>query len=422
MAVLTMVMSAVLSTFGYVACRSLITEYIPIFIQRRMYGNDQCKVNSDDPVPEPMGVICAAVYLIVMFLFIPFPFVEWIGSEVTFPYSKFLAFLSGLISICMAILLGFADDVLDLRWRHKLIFPTLSSLPILMVYYVSGSSTTIVIPSVVRTLLSSVVPSFVVSTIPASVDIHILYYVFMCLVVVFCTNAINILAGVNGLESGQALVVAFSVVVFNIVQVGRVEECWDHQLSLFFLIPFLACTFALYQFNKYPARVFVGDTFCYWAGMTLAVVSILGHFSKTMILFLIPQVLNFLYSIPQLFKLVPCPRHRLPCFDEKTDTVSMSKVKFKNSDLKPLGGLILRLLSACGLLHCKKFVFSFNCYLILIWQEINNLTVINLVLKFTEPLHEKTLTNILLSIQIVCSVFAFFIRFYLASCLYDVVN
>merc|ERR1719198_884098 len=25
-----------------------------------------------------------------------------------------------------------------------------------------------------------------------------------------------------------------------------------------------------------------------------------------------PQVLNFLYSLPQLFKLVPCPRHRLP--------------------------------------------------------------------------------------------------------------
>ncbi|KHJ82138.1 hypothetical protein OESDEN_18170 [Oesophagostomum dentatum] len=85
-----------------------------------------------------MGVICAAVYLIVMFLFIPFPFAEWLGTESVFPYSKFLAFLSGLISICTAILLGFADDVLDLKWRHKLAFPTLSSLPLLMVYYVSG--------------------------------------------------------------------------------------------------------------------------------------------------------------------------------------------------------------------------------------------------------------------------------------------
>lgn len=63
---------------------------------------------------------------------------------------------------------------------------------------------------------------------------------------------------------------------------------------------------------RYPSSVFVGDTFCYFAGMTFAVVGILGHFSKTMLLFFIPQVINFIYSLPQLFRIVPCPRHRLP--------------------------------------------------------------------------------------------------------------
>jgi UDP-N-acetylglucosamine--dolichyl-phosphate N-acetylglucosaminephosphotransferase len=66
--------------------------------------------------------------------------------------------------------------------------------------------------------------------------------------------------------------------------------------------------------NRYPSRVFVGDTFCYFSGMTFAVVGILGHFSKTMLLFFLPQVANFVYSVPQLFHLVPCPRHRLPRF------------------------------------------------------------------------------------------------------------
>lgn len=42
---------------------------------------------------------------------------------------------------------------------------------------------------------------------------------FAALQVVFSTNAINILAGINGLEAGQALVIALSAVVFNIVQV-----------------------------------------------------------------------------------------------------------------------------------------------------------------------------------------------------------
>lgn len=48
--------------------------------------------------------------------------------------------------------------------------------------------------------------------------------------------------------------------------------------------------FCLFLFSRYPARVFVGDTFCYWAGMTLASTCIIGRFSKTMALFLIPQV------------------------------------------------------------------------------------------------------------------------------------
>lgn len=49
-----------------------------------------------------------------------------------------------------------------------------------------------------------------------------------------------------------------------------------------------------------------------------AVAGILGHFSETLLLFLGPQVFNFVYSIPQLFKFVHCPRHRLPTFDPAT--------------------------------------------------------------------------------------------------------
>jgi UDP-N-acetylglucosamine--dolichyl-phosphate N-acetylglucosaminephosphotransferase len=41
---------------------------------------------------------------------------------------------------------------------------------------------------------------------------------------------------------------------------------------------------------RYPSKVFVGDTFTYFAGMTIAVAGILGHFSETLLLFLVPQV------------------------------------------------------------------------------------------------------------------------------------
>jgi UDP-N-acetylglucosamine--dolichyl-phosphate N-acetylglucosaminephosphotransferase len=70
---------------------------------------------------------------------------------------------------------------------------------------------------------------------------------------------------------------------------------WYQGLSLCIIGPFLATSIALYILNRYPAKVFVGDTYCYWAGMTLAVVGILGRFSKTLMLFLVPQVRNFGY-------------------------------------------------------------------------------------------------------------------------------
>ena len=37
-------------------------------------------------------------------------------------------------------------------------------------------------------------------------------------------------------------------------------------------------------------QVFVGDTYTYFAGMTLAVAGILGHYAETLLLFMMPQV------------------------------------------------------------------------------------------------------------------------------------
>lgn len=147
--------------------------------------------------------------------------------------------------------------------------------------------------------------------------------VYMVMLVIFCTNSINILAGVNGLEAGQTFVVACAMLLHNMMQLagyaGSVPATRDaHLFSVYMVLPLAATTLGLLMFNWYPSNVFVGDTFTYFAGMTIAVAGILGHFSETLLLFLIPQLINFVYSMPQLFGLVHCPRHRLPVFDPKT--------------------------------------------------------------------------------------------------------
>jgi len=43
------------------------------------------------------------------------------------------------------------------------------------------------------------------------------------MVAVFCTNAINILAGINGLEVGQSIVIASSILIFNFIELQGFE-------------------------------------------------------------------------------------------------------------------------------------------------------------------------------------------------------
>jgi UDP-N-acetylglucosamine--dolichyl-phosphate N-acetylglucosaminephosphotransferase len=182
--------------------------------------------------------------------------------------------------------------------------------------------------------------------------------VYMIMLVIFCTNSINILAGVNGLEAGQTFVIACAVLFHNLHMLagapGQVPSIRDgHLFSAYLMLPLAATTLGLLAFNWYPSQVFVGDTFTYFAGMALAVAGILGHFSETLLMFFIPQIINFVYSLPQLFKIVPCPRHRLPRFDPQTGllhpTPNMNVVN-----------LVLRLLGPC-----TEF---WLCVRILAWQ------------------------------------------------------
>ena len=69
-----------------------------------------------------------------------------------FPHAEFAQLISALLSISCMLMLGFADDVLDLRWRHKLLLPTMASMPLLLVYYVTANRTQVVLPLFVQVL------------------------------------------------------------------------------------------------------------------------------------------------------------------------------------------------------------------------------------------------------------------------------
>lgn len=388
--------SFILSVISYFIVKSLIPGILPLFLKAGLFGIDLCKKNSGK-IPEAAGVISGCIFLISILIFIPIPFGNYIINTDQFPHNEFAELLAALLSICCMLLLGFADDVLDLRWRHKLLLPTIASLPLLVVYYVNFNSTTIIVPIPLRELIGT------------SINIGVLYYIYMGMLAVFCTNAINILAGINGLEVGQSVVIALSIIIFNIIELNG-EQSKAHIFSLYIMLPYLTTTMALLKYNWYPSSVFVGDTFCYLSGMTFAVVGILGHFSKTVLLFFIPQVINFLYSVPQLFHIIPCPRHRLPKFNPDTEKLETSKAIIDKSGLGVLGKLILSVFKKFKIIEYKETQTSIT---------VNNFTLINYYLVILGPQHEVNLTMQLITFQVVCSIMAFIIRYPLASLFYD---
>ncbi|XP_065644710.1 UDP-N-acetylglucosamine--dolichyl-phosphate N-acetylglucosaminephosphotransferase isoform X3 [Hydra vulgaris] len=387
---------------------ALLLRMIPgakyLFLKAGLKGKDMSKKEKIE-IPESLGAVCGTVFLVCMFLFIPVPFVtKWLEKDESndFPHNEFVEFMAALLSICCMILLGFADDVLDLQWRYKLILPTIASLPLLMVYFVNFGSTTVVVPSPMRFWLG------------LHLNLGVFYYIYMGMLAVFCTNAINILAGVNGLETGQSLVIGLSILLFNIMELSG--DSWKrHLFSLYFILPYCFVSTALLFYNWYPSEVFVGDTFCYFSGMTFAVVAILGHFSKTMLLFFLPQIFNFLYSIPQLFRFIPCPRHRLPKYNVKLDKLEMSKSTFKSSELKFFGKALLHIFK---FLHIVDIEINLNKDENEEYIQVNNMTLINFIIMVLGPLHEESLVKILLLIQMLGTCLAFVIRYQVSKLFY----
>tara|TARA_B100001971_G_C17944101_1_gene409185 strand:- start:46 stop:699 length:654 start_codon:yes stop_codon:yes gene_type:complete len=98
------------------------------------------------------------------------------------------------------------------------------------------------------------------------------------------TISYNFLAGFNGLEAGQGIII-LSFLSFIAYITG---SSW---LALIGLI-MVACLIVFYFYNKYPAKVFPGDSLTWAIGALIAIMAILGNFEKIAIFIFIPYILE----------------------------------------------------------------------------------------------------------------------------------
>src|SRR5450432_2507372 len=125
----------------------------------------------------------------------------------------------------------------------------------------------------------------------------------MAMLSTFTTNSINILAGINGVEVAQTIVISLSIIINDLLYLpwpfslhfgpfeisgffGKALAQERHLFSLYFMMPLLAVSLGFAYHNKlvlfpnplyvaaltavvcrYPASAFPGDTLCYLSGM-----------------------------------------------------------------------------------------------------------------------------------------------------------
>jgi len=240
----------------------LVTLLItPKWIERakgeKLYGKDVHKLKKEK-VAESGGIGVLAGFVIGVFVYVALK-TFFFGTD-----SNLINILGLLCVVFFAAIVGIFDDFLG--WKrglsNKLRIGLLFFAAIPLMALGAGTSTIM------------------------GISIGIFYpLILIPIAIVGTTSTFNFLAGYNGLEASQGILIlgALSIVTF------LTGTLW---LSVV-LACMVAALVAFYFFNKYPAKVFPGDTLTYPVGALIGATAILGNIEKIAVFFFIPYILEF---------------------------------------------------------------------------------------------------------------------------------
>ena len=229
-------------------------------------------------IPEMGGPAVIAGFLSGIFLFI------WIKVFLYGKTTGLVEIFAGITTVLIIFLVGMLDDISGIKkikgkrkglkqWQKPLL--TLpASIPLIAI--MAGNSS-ISLPFI------------------GSIDIGILYPLALVPIgVVGASNAINMLAGLNGLEAGLGVVLTSALGIFALIN--------ENLFIGAFALTFAGALLGFLIYNWYPARIFPGDSLCYAIGAVVACVAILGNMEKFALLCFIPWFLELILKARSKFK------------------------------------------------------------------------------------------------------------------------
>lgn len=175
-----------------------------------------------------------------------------------------------LLSIILILaIVGLTDDLLG--WKHgglsarfRLLLALISSIPLIVI---SAGDPVMSLPFLGITNLGW-------------------FYLFILIPIGIAgaTTTYNMLAGFNGLEAGQGIII-LSFLSFIAYITG---SSWLAVIGLIMI----GSLIGFYIYNKYPAKVFPGDILTYSVGALIAAMAILGNFEKIAVFIFIPYIIE----------------------------------------------------------------------------------------------------------------------------------
>ncbi|MBS3072722.1 glycosyl transferase family 4 [Candidatus Pacearchaeota archaeon] len=184
--------------------------------------------------------------------------------------NHFLVEIFALLAVVLILGgIGLIDDLLGwkhggLRRRTRILLVVVASIPLIAI---NAGRSVVTVPFI------------------GNVDLGIIYPILIIpLGIVGAVTTFNFLAGFNGQEAGQGIIIltALSIVAY------LTGSSWLTVIGLCMVAALCAFLF----FNYPPAKIFPGDSLTYSVGGLIAIMAIIGNFERIAVFFFIPYIIE----------------------------------------------------------------------------------------------------------------------------------
>jgi UDP-GlcNAc:undecaprenyl-phosphate GlcNAc-1-phosphate transferase len=179
-------------------------------------------------------------------------------TDVTFPH-EFRWLLGILAGSAIACLVGLADDLLDLRPRHKMLGQVLAA-------------TTLLLAGIHPNLQRIAEPLGLPMPVQLETILDVLIVTFF---VLGATNSLNLLDGLDGLCAGVTAIIALAMLLLAVHLATWGFSDFGDPVRIVVCLSLVGGVCGFLPFNRHPARIFMGDAGSMLLGFVVASLMIL---------------------------------------------------------------------------------------------------------------------------------------------------